>query len=81
MPSLDVPDNLLTLHVANGPPTSPRRTILPWFVEVQEDMETLEVLEAGTCFELAVAHSDMTSSRAAPSGCYLGSGTFSRRHA
>ena len=56
------------LHGANGPTKEPRRTILPWFVGVQDDLETLEVLEAGTWSELAIAHRDMVAPRATPSG-------------
>ena len=42
--------------------------MLPWFVGVQDDLESLEVIEGGTWTELAHAHRDMVSPRATPSG-------------
>lgn len=55
-------------HGADGPSTGTRRTMLPWFVGVQDDHETLEVLEGGTWSELSEAHRDLQSPKATPSG-------------
>lgn len=45
----------LTLHRSTGPATRVRRTMLPWFVAVQGDDETLVMAESGTCFDEFVA--------------------------
>jgi hypothetical protein len=55
-------------HGADGPSVGTRRTMLPWFVGVQDDCETLEVIEGGTWSDLSVAHRDLTSPKATPSG-------------
>jgi hypothetical protein len=55
-------------HRATGPTTKIRRTMLPWFVAVQEDDETLEVVEGGTWSILSEAHRDQISPTATPSG-------------
>jgi hypothetical protein len=55
-------------HGADGPATKPRRTMLPWLVGVQEDLQTLEVVEAGSVSMLAKAHRDMTAPLGTPSG-------------
>lgn len=55
-------------HGADGPSAGVRRTMLPWFVGVQDDMESLEVIEGGTWSQLSEAHRDMTAPKATPSG-------------
>jgi hypothetical protein len=35
-------------HRAHRPSTRTRRTMLPWFVRLQDDMSTLEIVESGT---------------------------------
>jgi hypothetical protein len=55
-------------HGANGPSSGTRRTMLPWFVGVQDDLESLEVIEGGSWTDLAQAHRDLTSPTATPSG-------------
>ena len=55
-------------HGAKGPSTSERITVMPWYVAVGEDGETLEVQEAGTREELATAHRDGVAARSSPSG-------------
>jgi hypothetical protein len=55
-------------HGATGPATKVRRTMLPWFVAVQDDGETLEVAEGGTWSMLSETHRDQTSPKATPSG-------------
>lgn len=55
-------------HGADGPSTGTRRTMLPWFVGVQEDLESLEVAEGGSWSDLATAHRDLTAPIATPSG-------------
>jgi hypothetical protein len=55
-------------HGQDGPATKVRRTMLPWFVGLQDDLESLEVLEGGTWAELSAAHRDLVSPRATPSG-------------
>lgn len=39
---------LLLPHGSTGPATATRRTLLPWFIKIQEDRESLEILESGT---------------------------------
>ena len=56
------------LHRADGPSIGVRRTMLLWFVGVQDDNETLEVIEGGTQSDLSAAHRDLTSPKATPSG-------------
>ena len=55
-------------HGANGPAHHTRRTMLPWFVSLQDDMTTLEMVESGTWEELSAAHRDMVSPKSTPSG-------------
>ncbi len=55
-------------HGLDGPSVRTRRTMLPWFVSVQDDSETLEVIEGGTWLDLLAAHRDLTSLKATPSG-------------
>ena len=42
--------------------------MLPWFCGLQNDLETLEVVESGTCSDLYVAHRDMVAACLSPSG-------------
>lgn len=55
-------------HGAHGPAKTERRTMLPWFVAIQDDHETLEVLEAGTWSQLSAAHRDLIPGPTSPSG-------------
>jgi hypothetical protein len=55
-------------HGALGPTKRTRRTMLPWYVGLQADMETLEVAESGTWFDLNAAHRDLTAAQLSPSG-------------
>ncbi|KAK8901059.1 hypothetical protein QC760_010515 [Botrytis cinerea] len=55
-------------HGANGPARGVRRTLLPWFVKVQPDLSSLEVLDGGTWEMLSESHRDMTSPFKTPSG-------------
>ncbi len=55
-------------HGAKGPSTSERITVMPWYVAVGEDGETLEVPEARTREELATTHRDGVAARSSPSG-------------
>jgi hypothetical protein len=55
-------------HGAYGPAKGERRTMLPWFCGLQNDLETLEVIESGTWSDLSVAHRDMVAARLSPSG-------------
>src|SRR5436190_4441971 len=73
-------------HGALGPAQGARRTILPWYVRVQDDNSTLEIVEAGTWEELSLAHISKSLPPATPSGYgimygrppyrFPGSGTF-----
>lgn len=55
-------------HGALGPAQGARRTILPWYVRVQEDNSTLEIVESGTWEELSIAHTCKSLPPATPSG-------------
>jgi hypothetical protein len=55
-------------HASHGPATGTRRTTLPWFVGLQDDLSTLEVAEAGTWSQLRDAHMGLTVGPASPSG-------------
>jgi hypothetical protein len=55
-------------HGQDGPAKLHRRTMLPWMVALQDDLENLEIVEAGSFSELSAAHRDMISPRATPSG-------------
>jgi hypothetical protein len=55
-------------HGSTGPATQVRRTMLPWFVGIQDDHEEREIVEGGTYSMLAKAHKDMCSPLATPSG-------------
>ena len=42
--------------------------MLPWFVGLQGDLETLEITESGTFTDLLIAHRDQIAARNSPSG-------------
>ena len=73
-------------HGSLGPAEGPRRTILPWYVRVQDDNSTLEIVEAGTWEDVSIAHISKSLPPATPSGYgvmygkppyrFPGSGTF-----
>jgi len=73
-------------HGSLGPAQSARRTILPWYVRVQDDNNRLEIVEAGTWEELSIAHISKSLPPATSSGYavmygkppyrFPGSGTF-----
>ena len=48
--------------------TKTRRTVLPWFVGIRADHETLDVRESGTCSSVAAAHRDLSLCARGPSG-------------
>ncbi|RDW72128.1 hypothetical protein BP5796_08162 [Coleophoma crateriformis] len=54
-------------HGANAA-VGQRRTMLPWFVGIQEDLKELEVVEGGDVLELAEAHRNLMAARSSPSG-------------
>lgn len=56
------------LHGGNGPATGIRRTMLPWFVGLQDNMSTLEVAKAGTWEQLRDAYMSLASGLAFSSG-------------
>ena len=53
---------------SHGPCKATRRTLLPWYVALQEDLKTLEVEEGGQWEELATAHRDLVAPPRTPSG-------------
>jgi hypothetical protein len=55
-------------HGSTGPATATRRTMLPWYVKIQADRETLEIQESGTLKELAEAHATLLPGPVTPSG-------------
>lgn len=55
-------------HGSHGPATGTRRTMLPWFVGLQDDLSTLEVAEAGTWHQLRDAYMSLSAGPASPSG-------------
>ncbi|ESZ98114.1 hypothetical protein SBOR_1493 [Sclerotinia borealis F-4128] len=55
-------------HGSDGPTKSTRRTMLPWFVHVQDDLSTLEIIDAGSWEMLSQTHRDMVAPIATPSG-------------
>lgn len=56
-------------HGSTGPYAKQiRRTVLPWYVRIEEDHHTLEVLESGTWEDLAAAHRDLMPGPCTPSG-------------
>ena len=46
----------------------PRQTVLPWYVGVQEEGETLDNVESDKWSDLARAHASQTAPRVTPSG-------------
>ncbi|KAK2795510.1 hypothetical protein FQN52_005277 [Onygenales sp. PD_12] len=66
-------------HGSTGPSTIERRTMLPWYVGIQDDGETLEVPEGGTWSQLSQAHRDMVGGPATPSGLSVLYGTIPYR--
>ena len=55
-------------HGARGPAQAARRTIIPWYVRVQDDNSTLEIVKAGTWEELSIANISKILPPATPSG-------------
>lgn len=55
-------------HGATGPGERTRRTVLPWYVAVQDDHQTLEITEGGDYDGVAKAHRDLASPPKTPSG-------------
>ena len=55
-------------HGSTGPATKVRRTILPWFVKVGEDMQTMEIPEMGTYAEIQAAYQSLCAAPKTPSG-------------
>jgi hypothetical protein len=55
-------------HGSTGPATKVRRTMLPWYVRVTEDMSTMEVPAMGTYADIAKAHHTLTAAPKTPSG-------------
>ncbi|KAF1937909.1 hypothetical protein EJ02DRAFT_355705, partial [Clathrospora elynae] len=55
-------------HGSTGPATKERRTMLPWFVKVHDDMSTMEVPGMGSYAEIATAHQQLTAAPTSPSG-------------
>ncbi|KAF1935038.1 hypothetical protein EJ02DRAFT_428800 [Clathrospora elynae] len=55
-------------HGSTGPATKERRTMLPWFVKVHDDMSTMEVPKMGSYAKIATAHQQLTAAPTSPSG-------------
>jgi hypothetical protein len=55
-------------HGSTGPCTCVRRTLFPWYVAIQDDHLTLEVVEGGTWNDLSQAHRDLVPAAKTPSG-------------
>ena len=55
-------------HGATGPATRIRPTTFPWYVGIQDDNESREVIEGGTWSELSRAHRDLMAPKATPAG-------------
>jgi hypothetical protein len=66
-------------HGSTGPATMLRRTILPWYVSVQEDHHVLEIPEAGTWGDLSAAHRDLHIGPCTPSGYSVNYGAIPYR--
>jgi len=43
-------------HGALGPAQGARRTVLPWYIRLQDDNNTLEIVEAGAWEGLSLTH-------------------------
>jgi hypothetical protein len=63
-------------HGSHGPAECIRRTMLPWFVGIQEDHEALDTAESGSWSELSAAHRDLGRASATPSGLAVRYGTI-----
>jgi hypothetical protein len=55
-------------HGAKGLAVRARRTMLPWFIGLQQDLETLEIVEGGSWLELAIAHTRLDTGPCTLSG-------------
>jgi Phytanoyl-CoA dioxygenase (PhyH) len=56
-------------HGSTSMPTEGvRRTMLPWFVGIQDDHSTMETIEQGTWSEIANAHRSLVAAPRSPSG-------------
>lgn len=55
-------------HGVLGPAKYKRRTILPWYMGIQEDNKTLNAAEAGTYSQPSAAYRDLVPRPASPSG-------------
>lgn len=55
-------------HGSTGPATKVRRTMLPWYVAVKEDLATSETEESGSFQDVALAHQNLGMPPASPSG-------------
>jgi hypothetical protein len=64
-------------HGSTGPATSRRINILPWFVSVGADHQTLDTAESGTWDDLSRCHRDFHSGTKTPSG--LANSTYGGR--
>ena len=58
----------LVPHGARGPAKNFRRTILPWYMAIKDDHQTLDTIEAGTWNDLSNAHRDLLPGPKSPSG-------------
>ncbi|KAJ5660870.1 uncharacterized protein N7484_000242 [Penicillium longicatenatum] len=69
----DVRVSLPTIpHGATGPTTMIRRTVLPWYVRIEEDDECFETTESGKWEDVARSHRDLALSKKTPSGMASG---------
>ncbi|KAJ5699211.1 hypothetical protein N7536_003877 [Penicillium majusculum] len=55
-------------HGSTGPATAQRVNILPWFVAIGDDHQTLDTAESGTWDDLSRCHRDFHSGTKTPSG-------------
>jgi hypothetical protein len=55
-------------HGSTGPASSQRINILPWFVAIGDDHQTLDTAESGTWDDLSRCHRDFQSGTKTPSG-------------
>ncbi|KAF7514661.1 hypothetical protein PCG10_005209, partial [Penicillium crustosum] len=55
-------------HGSTGPATAHRVNILPWFVAIGDDHQTLDTAESGTWDDLSRCHRDFDSGTKTPSG-------------
>jgi hypothetical protein len=51
------------LHGAYGPAKGERRSMLPRFYDLQNDLETLQVFESSTWSDPSIIHRDMVAAR------------------